>query len=228
VRRLALVALIFAAVPSSVDGEDPDAAKGPLVTTASVPGTPIKLVRATAEVDAIPEVVLAIIDDVEHYEATMPYVVESRVLDRTPTSLLNYQRLHFPVALVDDRDYVIRITASAATLPSGGVVHQRSWRLADSNRVPEVTGVVRVPLNEGRWTVRAADRGSRVTYCVFTDPGGGIWKWVANQANLQAIPRLFQSLREAAKLLRYTTSSRGRRLEPDATAPLDRGACGTD
>jgi polyketide cyclase/dehydrase/lipid transport protein len=207
----------------------PVSAQEPVVTTAPVAGTSIRVVRASADVAAAPETVLAVIDDVASYRSTMPYVAESRVVERTPTSVVSYQRLRFPVPMLDDRDYVIRITAHLEAGTGDAVVHRRIWRLEPTADVPERPGVVRVRVNEGSWIVTAkrADL-SHVSYCLYTDPGGGVWKWVANQANVQAIPRLFQALREAVKLPRYDTRRDDALLRPEPAEPGDLVACGHD
>ena len=199
------VAALVVSFPADLEaGADDD----PVVSVEEIAGSPIRLVRASAELDSSPMAILAVIDDVERYASTFPYVSASRVVERTPTSILAYQRLHFPVTFIDDRDYVIRMTADSTMDAAGHVTHGRSWVLEPTPAVPEIPGVVRVGVNEGRWTIVPTAAGtSRVTYCLFTDPGGGMWKWVVNQANVRAVPGLFRALREAAKTSRYAAAT---------------------
>ncbi len=202
-------------------------AEDPTVTTEAVPGSTIRVVRASADIDASATAILAVIDDVASYTTTFPYVAESRVVTRTASSVVVYQRLRFPVPLLSDRDYVIRLTAPVASAAPGGAVHRRAWQIDPSADVPAVQGVVRVTLDEGAWTVTATAPGrTRVDYCVFTDPGGGVWAWLANQANVQAIPRLFQSLREAVTRPRYAHPADADLLQPDPAVRDDLRVCG--
>ena len=83
--------------------------------TRAIPDRDVKQVRAQAIIQAPPHVVRAVIADLERYPAFMPYVKDSRILSRDPAGdVLNYQRLSFPIPVISDRHYAIRMRMERA------------------------------------------------------------------------------------------------------------------
>lgn len=188
------------------------AADAPLtVETRAVAGSDVKEVRARGVVDAPPHVLRAVIADVEGYPAFMPYVKESRLLGREPAGdVLNYQRLSFGIPLVSDRQYVIRIVERRYRGGDGRLSYVFSWRLADGLPPDATSDAIAVPVDRGYWDLRPQDAaGDRtdVRYCVFTDPGGSLPKWLVPLANSDAVPKVFAAVGRAAKLARYAAAT---------------------
>jgi hypothetical protein len=180
------------------------------VTTTSVDGSPIKQVMAESVFDAPAGVLLAVLSDAEHYASFIPYVVESTVLARDSESIVNYQRLDFRIRGVDPRHYVIRMRATSGTGAGGRAVYQIRWALVPDAKLPDAPSAVALTVDNGFWHLE--DLGgdparTRVVYCVFTDPGGKLPAWVINQANTQAVPRIFDAVQNAARTVRYRTIS---------------------
>jgi hypothetical protein len=76
--------------------------------------------------------------------------------------------------------------------------------------------VVRLVVNRGSWELGPADPAgarTRAVYCLFTDPGGSLPAWLANQANRTGIPDVFAAVRKAASDPRYASAT--------APAPTD-------
>jgi Polyketide cyclase / dehydrase and lipid transport len=180
------------------------------VETRAIPGRDVKEVAARGTIGAPSHVVRAVIADREHYPAFMPYVKESRVLGRdTEGAALNYQRLSFGVPFVDDRHYVIRVAERRHRESDGRASYAFVWRLVDGLPDQVRTGAVRVSVNSGYWALRpgpGSPDATDVRYCVFTDPGGSLPRWIVDMANTEAIPKLFAAVASAATSPRYATA----------------------
>jgi hypothetical protein len=57
---------------------------------------------------------------------------------------------------------------------------------------------IETPLNEGYWLFEPEDGGmkTRITYYVWTNPGGSIPLWIANKANTVALPELWSAVKK--------------------------------
>lgn len=211
-RVVAVLGVVFLA--GSLDparAQAPAADPAVTVETRAVAGRDVKEVRAKGVVDAPPHVVRAVIADVEGYPAFMPYVKESRLLGREPAGdVLNYQRLSFGVPLVSDRQYVIRIVERWYRGGAGRLSYVFTWRLESGLPADAAADAVVVPVDRGYWDLSPHQgSGSRtaVRYCVFTDPGGSLPKWLVPLANRDAVPKLFAAVGRAAKLARYAAAT---------------------
>ena len=192
------------------------------VTTTSVDGSPIKQVMAESVIDVPARALLAVLSDAEHYASFIPYVVESTVLARDGESIVNYQRLDFRIFAVAPRHYVIRMRTASGTGAGGRAVYQIRWTLVPDAKLPEVRSAVALTVDNGFWHLE--DLGgdparTRVVYCVFTDPGGQLPAIVINQANAQAVPRLFDAVQNAARTEHYRSISGG--PAPHSTSTLE-------
>ena len=118
--------------------------------------------------------------------------------------------------LVKNRYYTIKLTNEAD--PDGKEGAFRSaWVLSDDPKLdpkpsdPSLKGVVdpkyydcvKTKANKGYWLIEPSGSGSKVTYYVYTDPGGAVPAWIANKANSIAAPKLAKAVRERAKLPQY-------------------------
>jgi hypothetical protein len=148
---------------------------------------------AVAEVEAPPEVVFNVVNDFDHYPDFMPYVIESRILSRQGDSeVVAYNRIAPP--FVTQRDYPLRFRMVRGS-PANSGVYRTEWT-AQPDAEPEVSGVVRIRLNEGSWVAEPIGGGihTRLTYTLLTNPGGMIPDFVANMSNTVAIPKLFKAV----------------------------------
>lgn len=198
----------------ALGGASTTRAQAPLpvdVETRAIPGRDVKEVAARGTIGAPPHVVRAVIADREHYPAFMPYVKESRVLGRDAEgAALNYQRLSFGVPFVDDRHYVIRVAERRHRESDGRASYAFVWQLVDGLPERVRPGTVRVSVNSGYWALRpvpGSPDATDVRYCVFTDPGGALPKWIVDMANTEAIPKLFAAVASAAANARYATAA---------------------
>ena len=184
------------------------------VQSSDVRTSPVKQVLAQAVIDAPAEALFSAISDVERYASFMPYVIESTVVKRDSGSVVNYQRLSFNLLVVSERHYAIRLRNARGRDAEGRATYLIQWTLAHDAPLPQHSSAVAVPTNDGFWYLR--DLGTQppqtqVTYCVHTDPGGQLPSWIVNQVNVEAVPRVFEAVRTAARGNPYATA------RPDAS-----------
>jgi hypothetical protein len=160
-----------------------------------VPGARVREVRAEAVMPSAARRVFDVLEDVEHYLEFMPYMVEAKKIAPAAGGHYEYQRIDPPV--VDMRDYTIHVKL---TVDGDNGLYQRAWSLANDKGPPAREDAIRVAVNEGVWTVeRVTDSSARLSYYLYTDPGGSIPAWLANRANTESIPDLFAAIRQRAK-----------------------------
>jgi hypothetical protein len=165
-------------------------------------GFDLREFKAVGVLEAPPEVVKRVIDDVSEYPHFMPYVAEARVISGDATKRVSYQRIAPP--LVSDLDYTLRVSCETRATP-GGTCFCNRWQTANELGPPEKPGVTRVKISEGSWLLEPEDEGrkTRATYCIFSDSGGAMPKFVTNAASRTAIPKLFKSIQKQAQLAKY-------------------------
>jgi hypothetical protein len=165
-------------------------------------GSALREFKAVGVLDASPEVIKRVIDDVSEYPHFMPYVTEARVISSDGGKRVSYQRISPP--MVSDRDYTLRVTCETRPTP-GGTCFCNRWEAANELGPPEKPGVTRVKISEGSWLLEPQDEGrkTRATYCIFSDSGGSLPKFVTNSASRTAIPKLFKSVQKQAQLPKY-------------------------
>ena len=164
------------------------------VYTREKDGTAVKEVKVTADVSAPPARVFDVLTDYEHQSTNMPYVKDQKIFSRTENEVIFWTVAEFP--MVSTRDWVLK--AKLEKNFEGGK-YRVSWEPIDwKDAAPPADGVVRLKVNTGSYTVEPLDGGarSRVTYYLFTDPGGSIPGFIANKANTVALPDLFTAIRK--------------------------------
>ena len=193
-----------------------------IVSSRSKEGSEVKEVRGLGVIDAPAWIVKNVIDDVARYKEFMPYTVESLILSTHDGYVVSYQRLDTPV--VDDRDYTIKIFDESREDAEGRVIWKNRWSEANKLGPPVKAGVARVGVNEGYWILEDKDGGARtkVTYYVYTSPGGSIPTFLVNMANTQAVPELYRAVSKASRDPRYTQKKpvpRSSERRPPVPAP---------
>ena len=119
--------------------------------------------------------------------------------------MYSYQYLSLP--LISDRDYTLKVTDETPAFEPGQApaFYKSAWVEANDKGPKPRDGVERVLVNKGFWKFESVDAGkkTRITYYLFTDPGGMVPSFMANKANTQAIPNLFAAVKKNSKLDRY-------------------------
>ncbi|MFN2509041.1 MAG: SRPBCC family protein [Chthoniobacterales bacterium] len=176
--------------------------KGVTIHSRTRDGSPIREFRGVGLIEAPPAAVFAVLDDTEAFPNFMPYTAECRVLKREKNLVFAYQRLEFP--LVSDRDYTLR-SENARWLGPDGPIYRIRWEPANNLGPAVKPGVLRVNVCEGGWLLEPQGSGAtRATYSIFTDSGGALPPFVANNGSRIAIRKIFDAVRKQIKDPKYS------------------------
>lgn len=159
----------------------------------------LREVRAVGEVDAPPDVVFGVVTDFEHGAEFMPHLEASTIVWRVGDDVLNWAMVDFPIA--KRRDWVVRFHLEH---PGADGTWRARWQtVRDGSGPPPSSRAIRVPQNDGAWTIEPLDGGrrSRATYQVVVDIGGWIPTWIANREQVKAVPDLFEAVAKRAQVL---------------------------
>ena len=148
-------------------------------------GSSVKEIKGIGTIDAPNWVVKNVIDDAEHYAGFMPYVQESRVLARDAArhTTLAYAKVDPPI--ISPRDYTVLVHDESKKNADGSITYKNRWESANDKGPGEKAGIVRVKITDGYWLLEPSADGqkTKATYLLYTDGGGGIPSFVANQVN---------------------------------------------
>ncbi|MGZ5552746.1 MAG: START domain-containing protein [Chthoniobacterales bacterium] len=178
--------------------------KGVVIHSRLREGSAIKEFRGVGLIEASPDIVFAVIDDGESYARFMPYTAEVRVLKREKNSAVMYQRLTLP--LISDRDYTI-VAKHETSSGANGPIHHMHWTAANDLGPAPKSGIVRVNLCEGSWLLEpSGSNATRATYLIYTDSGGALPAFIANNGSRIAIRKLFEAVRKQVKDPKYSAN----------------------
>jgi ribosome-associated toxin RatA of RatAB toxin-antitoxin module len=180
------------------------------------PGSDIKELLAITVVDFPTWRLFAVVQDYDRFKDFMPYTVVSKLLAEEKSSdkkAFHYFFTALDLPLVSNRYYTLRLTDESDADGRTGVCRS-AWTLSrepgpdpawDDPQVKDLfpknfSKPIKTPTNDGYWLFEPQEPGrSRITYYVYTDPGGKIPPSVANLANSIAIPKLMAGLKKRAK-----------------------------
>ena len=174
---------------------------GLMIYTREKPGSAVHEMKAQGFIDAPAPAVFKALRDYAHYDQTMPYTEESKVLGSSADGKVIYFYSVVNAPFVSRRDYVIKCV-DASDWKDGKGYMKVTWSTTNEKQVPPRDGIVRVTVNEGYWYLQPIANGTRTyaTYYLYTDPGGSLPKWIVNKANSSAIPDVFKAVsKQAAK-----------------------------
>lgn len=169
--------------PSATGREDALARGEILIELTEHPGSEAKEGCVVGYIPAAPRAVFEVLQDAASYDEYMPRVRSSEVSAGRGGVVLNRQVLELPFP-IGDRRFTIRLLSES--LENGTL--RLSWTY--------VPGSGNVKDTRGYWLVEPWRNGSRVTYVLWSDPGGAIPKWAVNRASRRTLPRVVEALRE--------------------------------
>ena len=114
-------------------------------------------------------------------------------------------RLQLP--LVSDRDYTLR-TRNEVWQGDQGRIYRIRWEPANDLGPARKPGVQRVNICDGGWLLEPnGDDSTRATYVIYTDSGGAIPPFIANNGSRVAIRKVFEAIRKQVKDPKYTAAA---------------------
>ena len=194
----ALAALLFSTPALAAEWSAVRSEAGITVEQQETPGRVLPVLRATTDIAAEPDAVLAWITDASTFTRWMHNCEEAQLLKQDGEVSFAYTRVGAPWP-VSDRDAVVRSTRSE---PGGG--HRVVFQSTDELGLAEKSGIVRMPKIEGSWNLEPNGAGgTRVVYQVDSDPGGSLPGWlvaqVANDMPYQTLLKLRRLVESGAE-----------------------------
>ena len=143
-----------------------------------------------------PAELFEVINNYNDFEAFVPNVAESRVLESSGDQQWVFHRLRFPF-LFADMNYVIRSTYSGSN-PEGGY-YRVEWQL-DGRHFPglDLTPGKVPDAFAGFWDIRPGNGGSGTVanYAVYSDPGGLSPAWLVTRMTERYVQQLIIAIRK--------------------------------
>ncbi|MCJ7771958.1 MAG: START domain-containing protein, partial [Desulfobacterales bacterium] len=145
-------------------------------------------------IPASPLTVYKVILDHATYENISEYIQTTEIMPSNEKNVWYiYQRLDLPV--ISDRDYTLRYCSIENPQKD---YYQVLWEIANNKGPAKQKDVIRVTTCTGSLTIESEnkDTTTRITYTLYTDPGGYIPDWLANIANQRSIPKLLRAIKD--------------------------------
>lgn len=185
---IALGVLVLPTVAVAQEWTERHNDNGIQVWTASFGESRYKQFKGTAVIDGALDDVLAVVTDVEQYEAWFPNTPDARLLDHTDNVFTYYivTDLPWPVTSRDTvYQYRLARTGDGAILTVS----------VTPDGYPEQDGLVRVQASSGQWTFTSVEGGTQVTWQLHFDPNGSIPAWLANTGVVNTPAEMLAALR---------------------------------
>ena len=169
------------------------------------PGSDVKEIKGVGTIDAPNWVVKNVLDDADHYTSFMPYVQESRVLARDPAKHTTTAYAKVDPPIISPRDYTLLVHDESKKNADGSITYKNRWESANDKGPAEKPGIVRVKITDGYWLLEPSADGqkTKATYLLYTDGGGGIPSFVANQVNKSRVKEIFEKVGGQAQKPQY-------------------------
>lgn len=167
-------------------------------------------------VNARPRDCFSVVTDYDRFGEFMPFVQFTKLLHSEkadPKKTLNYVFFYLNPPMIANRFYTIELTdekdpgGKEGAFRSRWVLHNGAHRKALDDPLirkhvkPSFKTPVETTFNEGYWLFEPMDDGkhSKVSYYVWTNPGGSIPAKIADKANAIALPKLWTALKNRLK-----------------------------
>lgn len=198
-RKILFVIILFLIMPAPLHAEWKKVKEGNGITifTQQKEGEKIYEVKGVYTIKSSSKEVYRVINDLDNYKEFMPYTKVSRVIGKKDSGTVFYSLIDAP--LVSKRDYIVLLTPE---FDADGVKEKIrvSWKPANELGPPKEDGVIRVEKNEGYWLLEpVGESETKVTYYLYTDPGGKIADWIVNTANKKSVPDILKAVEKRVK-----------------------------
>ena len=161
-----------------------------------------------------PSELFEVINNYDEFEAFVPNVADSRILESNGDQQWVFHHLRFP-ALFTDLNYVIRSTCSGSHPESA--YYRVEWQL-DGRHFPGLDltqGKVPEAL-AGFWDIRPGDGDSptEAHYGVYSDPGGLAPAWLVTRVTERYVRQLIRAIRRHLYVLEGSAVSAPKKILP--------------
>lgn len=196
---LAPLLMLLAAEPSS--WEKVTVSDGVTVEQRPMSGSKFVELRFTTTSEKTPDSLCAAVFGDGKFDPQEPDLKSRKVLSESADARVTYDQIAPP--LVSNRDYVVKVLRTR----EGGACRM-TFEAANELGPPPVDGWVRITGLKGYWLFEPTEGKTRLTYVVFSDPGGAIPPFIAEGSRRTLGVKWVKMI-----------DSRGTKLTPPAAAP---------
>lgn len=212
--------LVCAGSAFAEEGKWETVVTGPItIKNRSIPNSQVKEIWAEGDIAAPVQDIQEACMRVERFRYFMPYLKDSREISpkQPDNSVYVYTLIDLPV--VGKRDYVVRTWLRESVNADGTGNFRNEWK-AFPDYLPRRSGISRVELNEGGWTVTPLGDGSKshAVYKFTVDPGGWVPAFAANMGNEKGVGDTFKAVEAEAQRRRDARLAEAAKKK-DAPAP---------
>lgn len=194
------VSVMFAGIlfSAEADWRQVKTGEGIVVFTRGVEGSDLDEFKGMGFVDASPEVVNNVLDDISSLSSMVSATVSAVLVEkgRDETRIIYYE-IGTPWPL-ENRDIVFSNTVIRTR-----EVITRKFQAVTHPQYPPRKGKVRMTVMAGQWTLVKKDKGTLASYQVRSNPAGNIPVALANFASRDVPYKTIRALRELVKQPRY-------------------------
>ncbi len=167
---------------------------GPKVSvyTRQEAGSEYKSFKAVGLVRSIPEEVLKVLDDIDHYRHWFAFSKSVRLLKRRQNEQYVYMETSFPWPFRNE-DMIYKISTTKSNNGETRLVLDGC-----SNFIPPIDGIQRMGNARGYILLQADKEFTLITYVMHAESGGNIPPWLAN-AYIHLLP--FQTLKNLIEVV---------------------------
>lgn len=163
------------------------------IYSCKVEGQKFKASKSTFYLNSTLSQLAALVFDVDFYYAWNYKAKSARLLKKISDKEIIYHTEVNSPAPVDNRDFVIRLTAEQNPHTKELIIEA----ISIPGYIPEMKNVVRVPFSRAKWTIKpVSPTRLYVEYYVEIDLGGSVPAWMVNMVAHQAPHETFKALRE--------------------------------
>lgn len=181
-----------------------------------IPGKDVPQVQMVGIVNATPAACFKVVTDYAKFPENMPYMKLTEVVNSKTVNAhekINYVFFYVSPPIISARYYTLKLTdQSNETIEGVPGSYKSGWTLVNKGpyhlnpESPQLKGQlkgkkgVETPLNNGYWLFQPIEGGkkSKLVYDVMSDPGGSVPTWMANKAQSQTLPSLFDTITKLA------------------------------
>ncbi|MAE20274.1 hypothetical protein CMK12_15320 [Candidatus Poribacteria bacterium] len=169
------------------------------ISVKELDGSELQAVKVEKTLDVEPNLVTDVIMDVESYNSFLSDAesLKSRVIERSDTGLVGYQRIKVDLPFFDDREYFFKMNRT----PFGDqdATTMCYWILLDPDdkaiaraRTKDVTYLKK---GAGIWKWEPSESGRvKIAYMLYMPPGGSIPDFLIDMINKRSIVGLFRDV----------------------------------
>ncbi|MCI5058750.1 MAG: START domain-containing protein [Flavobacteriales bacterium] len=190
---ISVLILIYSFTSVAQDWELEKDKEGIKVYTRLEPGNDLKSFKGVAYTNASISDIYQILLDAGNVKDWAFSIIESELLEKGKNYFIYYTEFDSPWP-VDNRDFVLKADIKESSSEQFRIEHNYI-----PNKKAEKDGIVRVKKTNLIWSAQKTEKGTKLTYQGYSDPGGTIPTWLANSSVVDSPFYSLKNLMEKAE-----------------------------